>query len=159
MILQTTEAGGRETPIASGYRAGVTIDGVTSTASVRLLAKDHAYPGETHDIELTFGNPELVDSLVRVGARFTFKEGLRVIGEGTIESVASSERTKRSIRELGGEIWAELGYRISDHELGWKTKERVVDILMGVLARYGDFDVENDEDLPVSPLDRFDPER
>lgn len=59
---------------------------------------------------------------------------------------------KKTIRELGGEVWAEL-HRIPEPELGWQTRERVVDIVMGVLARYSELEVRNDTDLPVSPLD------
>ncbi len=60
---------------------------------------------------------------------------------------------KKTIRELGGDVWAEL-HRIPEPELDWKTRERIVDIVMGVLARHTDLEVRNDEDLPVSPLER-----
>lgn len=58
----------------------------------------------------------------------------------------------RTVRELGGEIWAELSRRIPDDELGWQTKNQIVDLIMGVLARHIDCTIQNDTDLPVAPL-------
>jgi hypothetical protein len=61
--------------------------------------------------------------------------------------------TERTVREQGGEIWAEL-HRLPESELHWKTRERVADIVMGVLARHVGEVIQNDGDLPVVPLPR-----
>lgn len=61
-------------------------------------------------------------------------------------------KSGRTVRELGGEIWAELSRGISNDELGWQEKSKVVDLVMGVLARHVGCVIENDPDLPVSPL-------
>jgi len=66
---------------------------------------------------------------------------------------------KKTVRELGGEVWAEITHRqnrISDDNLIGDIDFRVVqelsDILMGVLARHVGCTIINDEDLPVTPL-------
>ena len=63
-----------------------------------------------------------------------------------------SVKSSRTVRELGGEIWAELSRRIPNDELDWERKNKVVDLIMGVLARHIDSTIENDPDLPVPPL-------
>ena len=57
----------------------------------------------------------------------------------------------RTVRELGGEIWAELTYAFRD-DIHWQTLDSAVDVIMGVLARHDGVTVMNDEDLPVTPL-------
>ena len=56
-----------------------------------------------------------------------------------------------TVRELGGEIWAELS-SFPDRELPWETKNRIVDVVMGVIARHAGAVVKNDPDLPVTTL-------
>jgi hypothetical protein len=60
----------------------------------------------------------------------------------------------RTIRELGGEFWSELSAAITEDETNWKVKNRIVDLMMAVLARYEGAVIENDADLPVQPLPR-----
>lgn len=59
---------------------------------------------------------------------------------------------KRTVRELGGEIWAELRNRIAEEEADWRAKTEIVDVIMGVLARHSGKRIENDPGLPVTPL-------
>lgn len=54
---------------------------------------------------------------------------------------------QRTIRELGGEVWAELMLRPPDSDP--RLHDAIVDTVMGVLARHL---IVNDEDLLVSPL-------
>jgi hypothetical protein len=61
------------------------------------------------------------------------------------------DQKERTVRELGGEVWAEISQAIKDEELSWVTKNKIVDVVMGVLARHVDSIIKNDEDLPVSP--------
>lgn len=70
------------------------------------------------------------------------------MGTSHIENEAT-----RTIRELGGEFWAELSSRIDDDELNWRSKNKLVDILMGILARHQGKVIANDKDLPVAPLE------
>ena len=67
-------------------------------------------------------------------------------------------KRERTIRELGGEIWAEMRGRVSESEANFEVKSRIVDIAMGVLARYEGAILTNDEGLPVAPLPVVEPE-
>ena len=69
----------------------------------------------------------------------------------TTSTSGSSNQTHRTVRELGGEIWAELRC-FSEAELHWQIRNRVVDVVMGVLARHVGTEIRNDLDFPVSPL-------
>ena len=60
-----------------------------------------------------------------------------------------------TIREIGGEIWAELVQRIDDQHLRWSVKSQVVEIIMGVLARHEGTVIINDAGLEVEPLPRL----
>jgi hypothetical protein len=66
------------------------------------------------------------------------------------------KQQRRTVREIGGELWAELSSLPVD-QLPWQTRDVVVDIVMGVLARHGGNVLENDRDVPVDPLPRTDP--
>ena len=63
----------------------------------------------------------------------------------------------RTVRELGGEIWAELQMRMQQgdeqfSQLDYQTLDLVIDLAMAVLARHTGEEIVNDEDLPVTPL-------
>lgn len=58
----------------------------------------------------------------------------------------------RTVRELGGEIYAEMFRRIPTDILDWKVADQIVDLAMGVLARHAGTTIENDADFPVTPL-------
>ena len=66
------------------------------------------------------------------------------------------EITERTVRELGGEVWAELA-RLPEDELPWGARDRIIDVVMGVLARHAGAEIKNDSDLPVTPLPRSSP--
>ena len=56
-----------------------------------------------------------------------------------------------NIRLLGGEIFAAL-FRSRNDDLSWEEHGRVVDVVMGVLARHAGEELVNDPALPVAPL-------
>ena len=64
-----------------------------------------------------------------------------------------------TVRRLGGEIWAEIGTRQLDgsvtslRHVPSEAVNELVDMVMGVLARYDGYKLLNDEDLPVKKLD------
>jgi hypothetical protein len=67
---------------------------------------------------------------------------------------------ERTIRELGGEVWAELESRLLRDPVAYKgfhedvqLLHKTIDIMMGVLARYENHQIINDKDLPVSKLE------
>jgi hypothetical protein len=64
-----------------------------------------------------------------------------------------------TIRELGGEIWAELFalrrvHKGKFNELNVEISNSLIDLVMGVLARHEGEYIRNDADLPVIPLPR-----
>jgi len=60
----------------------------------------------------------------------------------------------RTVRELGGEVWSELERCDVAHDVDWRVRNAIVDLVMGVLARHAGKQIENDADLPVTPLKR-----
>jgi hypothetical protein len=65
---------------------------------------------------------------------------------------------QRAVRELGGEIWAELNGRIQkgdDIFTDWsvETLQATIVLMMSVLARHEGEIIRNDADLPVAPLE------
>lgn len=57
-----------------------------------------------------------------------------------------------SVREIGGEVWAEALARLDQEGSAWVMSNQVVDLVMGVLARHVGKTLRNDEDRPVAPL-------
>src|SRR5688572_6738763 len=64
----------------------------------------------------------------------------------------SNRPSVRTIRELGGEVWAEL-YQIPIWEISVQMENDIVEMMMAVLARYSGYIIENDDDFPVMPTD------
>ena len=73
----------------------------------------------------------------------------------TTKSSETSKKT-RSVRELGGEIWAEMKYRVDEDTVRFDVKHQLADLIMGVLARHIGSEIVDDDGLPVEPLDEFD---
>lgn len=66
----------------------------------------------------------------------------------------------KSVRELGGELWAEMEFRRQDRDLtleklSYKEISELTDFLMRVLVRHAGCIIENDKDLPVEPLPKL----
>lgn len=71
----------------------------------------------------------------------------------------------KTIREIGGEVWAEIhhtcNFRLGEQadmlrrlkEFDFTITHAFVDLMMAVLARYEGLTIVNDVDLPVEPLD------
>ena len=65
-----------------------------------------------------------------------------------------------TVRELGGEIWAELFAAEGRGEpelicsLSAETTNALIDFIMSVLARHEGKHIKNDADLPITPLPR-----
>jgi hypothetical protein len=68
---------------------------------------------------------------------------------------------EKTVRELAGEIWAELQIRCTActygesplRALDSEALSAVTDIVLGVLARHSDTVIINDRDFPVAPLE------
>jgi hypothetical protein len=65
----------------------------------------------------------------------------------------SSPDSGMTVREIGGQVWAALG-ALPEEDIRWDVRNKVVDIVMSVLARYDGQAIRNDPDMPVSPLMR-----
>jgi hypothetical protein len=69
---------------------------------------------------------------------------------------------EKTVRELTGEILAEIlqeSWNAASNatplvSLQMEARDRIVDIIMGVLARHSNVMIVNDSDLPVEPLPR-----
>jgi hypothetical protein len=61
----------------------------------------------------------------------------------------------RTVRELSGEIWAEVTqhYLRENRQLKIEDLNTITDLILGVLARHVGKSIKNDEDFPVEPLD------
>jgi hypothetical protein len=64
---------------------------------------------------------------------------------------------KKNIREICGEIWAEAQYRILNQIPPYQDADvhllnDHLDLIMSVLARYSNYEIVNDDGLPVEPL-------
>lgn len=55
------------------------------------------------------------------------------------------------MRELAGEIWAEIENRFGPDQIHWQTRVDVVDLIVAVLARHSGKVIKNGS-LPVTPL-------
>lgn len=66
----------------------------------------------------------------------------------------------KSIREITGEIWAEINMAHLQQEIpiDLESQRFFLEIAEGVLARYNSLLVFNDEDFPVSPLKKSFPD-
>ena len=70
--------------------------------------------------------------------------------------------SERTIRELAGEIWAELEQESRNAPINGSplrtiqmdAMNRLIDVIMGVLARHENTLLVNDKDMPVKPLRR-----
>ncbi len=69
---------------------------------------------------------------------------------------------EKTVRERAGEILAEIiqeSWNAASNgtplvSINREALDRIVDIIMGVLARHGNVMIVNDSDLPVEPLPR-----
>ena len=67
-------------------------------------------------------------------------------------------KKQRTVRELGGEIWAEISMEQDANpdskiaEIHFESVEELTEIIMAVLARHAGEVIVNDKDRPVTPL-------
>ena len=67
---------------------------------------------------------------------------------------------EKTVRELGGEVWAEITQLQNSPEenafsdVGFELSQGVCDLVMGVLARHVGTTIVNDDDFPVQPLEK-----
>ncbi len=81
------------------------------------------------------------------------------IRRGTPRPGSSQMTAKKTVRELGGEIWAELG--VEQEKVGsplagldYEVANNLVDFIMSILARHTNTTIVNDVGLEVEPRPR-----
>lgn len=77
----------RKTPFKSGYRPLFNFPGAATkiSGSIKLIRGEYFSPGSKGDVEITFIKGIIDDSHIKSGVKFTFDEGLDVLGEGVIK--------------------------------------------------------------------------
>ena len=85
MLLLPAAAGGRRTPIATGYRPQFFIRTAGVSGMLDLGAAGTAMPGDQLAVTVQLGKPVAVD----VGLGFVIREGGRTVGGGTVTSLLS----------------------------------------------------------------------
>lgn len=82
-----TNAGGRSTPVFSGYRCQFFYDGEDRDVEQKYINKEIVYPGETVKALIRFYFPENVVGKLKSGKVFLLREGFKVIGYGQITKI------------------------------------------------------------------------
>jgi len=79
---------GRRTPFKSGYRPLFDFISETKTSGmIKLLDTEKFYPGEEREVLIKFLSREFLGNDFKPGKKFTFGEGVKPLGEGTIVKV------------------------------------------------------------------------
>jgi translation elongation factor EF-Tu-like GTPase len=81
--LFSTEAGGRQNGIMSGYRPSFFIYEKNSDCQI-LFDKPIITPGSSEMVEIEVLHPELLSADIYQGRYFTIREGNKQIGWGTV---------------------------------------------------------------------------
>lgn len=91
VTLTQTQAGGRISAIADGYRPHVRLSGIDGFASVKLGANETLAPGMTRNVEVVMvGSAAFVDAIAE-GKSFTMHEGPKVVGSGVISRTMTAD--------------------------------------------------------------------
>ncbi len=97
LLFKTTEVGGRKTPAQSGYRPHIKFDFDEMLTSGRQIYINQkiVFPGDTVSAEITILATEHFANKLEVGMPFTFYEGAKVIGTGTILDITNLKLLKK----------------------------------------------------------------
>ena len=91
--LLTTAAGGRTTPFADKYRPNHNFDSPDShefyIGQINVPTDTLIYPGETHDLYITFLNGAGLDETVKVGRVWRIQEGNRLIAKAMVLAIVN----------------------------------------------------------------------
>ncbi len=87
IYFYASEAGGRASYAASGYRSLIRLCGLNTSGRMRFIGSDRVEPGEAVEAYIDLPNPGYVASCIREGIEFAISEGIQDVGEGTILSV------------------------------------------------------------------------
>jgi len=94
LVFKTSEEGGRNTPVFSGYRPHIEFDNYPeylTSGSQTYTNKDKVFPGDSVDAKIKILGTEYFTRRLYVGKGFKFCEGRRTIGIGKIVDVINEE--------------------------------------------------------------------
>jgi translation elongation factor EF-Tu-like GTPase len=99
----STENGGRQGSISSGYRGQFHYEGHDWDAPQYFVGKDRVEPGESVTVRLYFLSPQAHVGRLEVGTMFLVREGLKTVGYGKVTRllnlVRHAEEVTRKQRE------------------------------------------------------------
>lgn len=77
----------KKTSFTSGYRPLFNFPGAKTkiSGSIKPIGSDSFSPGSKGDVEITFIKGMIDDSYFESGVKFTFDEGINILGEGEIK--------------------------------------------------------------------------
>jgi translation elongation factor EF-Tu-like GTPase len=89
----TTEQGGRNTPAFTDYFPQVKFNFSETQIGGRqkFIDKEVVYPGENVAVEITLLSPEAFNKKLRVGFKFDFREGSKIMGTGIILEILNKK--------------------------------------------------------------------
>ena len=79
-----TEEGGRKYPIATGYRPAFYFGDQQADGAILLDDHECISPGEESTMKIRMLHVDAIQDALRPNARFEVKEGLKVVGRGTV---------------------------------------------------------------------------
>jgi len=94
LVFKSSNEGGRNTPVFSGYRPHVEFDNYPeylTSGSQTYLGKEKVLPGDTVDAEIKILGTEYFSRRLYVDKGFKFCEGTRTIGTGKIVEIINNE--------------------------------------------------------------------
>jgi elongation factor Tu len=93
----TTEQGGRKTPVFSNYFPQIKF--IFSDAQIggrqKFINKEIVNPGDNVTAEITLLLPEVFTKKLKVGFKFDFREGSKIMGTGIILDILNQELITR----------------------------------------------------------------
>ena len=101
VIFLPASAGGRQSPVSSGYRPQFHYDGNDWDAVQTYPEVEQVNPGDAVRAFLTFANPEMHVGKIGVGTMFLLREGHRTVGYGRVRQVLELEQSAERLRGRG----------------------------------------------------------
>jgi translation elongation factor EF-Tu-like GTPase len=87
----TTSDGGRQTPVASGYRGQFHLHGLDDIADVEwYFDVASVAPGEASSCQISFARPDHHLPRINVGDAFEIREGRRVVARGIVQRLLTT---------------------------------------------------------------------
>jgi hypothetical protein len=94
----TTEQGGRQTPVFSGYRPHVKFEfaEMQTSGQQTFIDRKIIYPGDTVEVEIKILSVDYFAGQLNEKMKFDFREGSRIIGTGQIKHIINGRLRQAS---------------------------------------------------------------